>query len=215
MKDFIKNIIRYFYHKLINGRRVSFSISSVMGIHSTFEGANKIHPHVFFDGHMGYGSYIGPNSYIIGDIGRYTSIAPDVKCNLGFHPFEAPFATTCPMFFSLRKQNGFTFAFEQMFDEMKSPICIGNDCWIGQQVFISGGITIGDGAVVLAGAVVTKDVPPYAIVGGVPARILRYRYDEETINYLLRLKWWDKPVDWLKKNWMLFCNIDHLQKECK
>lgn len=60
---------------------------------------------------------------------------------------------------------------------------IGSDCWIGTGVFLVGGIVIGNGAVVLAGAVVTKDVPPYAIVGGVPARILRYRYDEETINF--------------------------------
>lgn len=70
------------------------------------------------------------------------------------------------------------------------------------------GVTIGDGAIVAAGAVVTKDVPPYAIVGGVPARIIRYRFLPEQIDFLLRFRWWDKPEEWINANWELLSDID-------
>ena len=76
---------------------------------------------------------------------------------------------------------------------------------------IIGGVHIADGAVVLAGAVVTKNVPPYAIVGGVPAKIIRYRYDEETISFLLQAQWWNNTEDWFKENWKLLTDIDKLK----
>jgi acetyltransferase-like isoleucine patch superfamily enzyme len=72
---------------------------------------------------------------------------------------------------------------------------VGSDVWSCQDSLIMSGVRIGDGAIIAAGAVVTKDVPPYAIVGGNPARLLRYRYDEETRDALLEIKWWDWPVD--------------------
>ena len=75
-----------------------------------------------------------------------------------------------------------------------------------------GGVRIGDGAVVATGAVVTKNVPPYAIVGGVPARILKYRYDDDTIRFLLENKWWQNNVDWFKTNWRLMTNIEDYKK---
>lgn len=74
-----------------------------------------------------------------------------------------------------------------------SGVVIGNDVWIGYGATILPGVTIGDGAVVAARAVVTRDVPPYAIVGGVPARLLRHRFPEETVRLLLRIAWWDWP----------------------
>jgi acetyltransferase-like isoleucine patch superfamily enzyme len=179
---------------------------------------NKIYPNTQFCGEMGLGSYIGKNCCLSGKIGRFTSISHYVQCNNGRHPMTEPFATTSPMFFSLIKQNGNTFATKQCYDELvfadtkkKYSFIIGSDCWIGQGVFIVGGITIGDGAVVLAHAVVTKNVPPYAIVGGVPAKVLKYRYDEETIKFLLDFKWWDKDVSWLRNNADLLCDIDTLK----
>lgn len=192
-------------------KKLIFPYSCDISPNSIFEGANKIYPHTLFSGKMGYGSYIGPNCETQAVIGRYTSIAPHVRINVGSHPFSTPFVTTCPMFFSTKKQNGKTFANRIIYNELKSVPVIGNDCWIGENVFICGGIHIGDGAVVLAGAVVTKDVPPYAIVGGVPAKVLRYRFDEDTIKYLIELKWWNMDVDWLRQHWELLCDIEKLK----
>lgn len=79
--------------------------------------------------------------------------------------------------------------------DRKGDIVIGNDVWIGYEAVILAGVTIGDGAVIGARAVVTKDVPPYAIVGGVPTRVIRSRFPEETVKALLRLKWWDWPAE--------------------
>ena len=77
----------------------------------------------------------------------------------------------------------------------RGDVQVGNDVWLGSGCAILSGVTIGDGAVVAARALVTKDVPPYAIVGGVPARVLRYRFDPATIDRLLALRWWDWPHD--------------------
>ena len=76
---------------------------------------------------------------------------------------------------------------------------IGNDVWIGQNATILPGVHIGDGAIIGANAVVSKDVPPYAVVVGNPAVIKKYRFDEETIKTLLKLKWWDKPINEIKE----------------
>lgn len=199
--------------KLKFGDKVRYYYSSNIIIGSTFEGANKIGRHTKFIGTMGYGSFIGDESNIEAEIGRFTSIAPHVYTNRGIHPYLRPYVTTCPMFFSTEKQNGETFASEECFDEFRKVTIIGNDCWIGESVFLCGDIKIGDGAVVYAGAVVTKDVPPYAIVAGVPAKIIKYRYDEETIKYLLNIKWWNFPIDWLRKHWKLLNDIEKLKKE--
>lgn len=82
----------------------------------------------------------------------------------------------------------------------KGDIIIGNDVWIGYDAVILSGVTIGDGAVVGTRAVVTKDVPPYTIVGGVPARQIRRRFDEETVTRLLELKWWEWSDERIKEN---------------
>ena len=211
LRDTILGYKNYITIKLRFRGKARFNITTKVDISSSFEGANVIGNNTKFCGKMGYGSYICNDCSIIGTIGRFTSIAAEVKNAQGVHPITFPYATTSPMFFSLKKQSGITFAKEQLFDEMRAPITIGNDCWIGQRAFFVGGLTIGDGAVVLAGAVVTKDVPPYAIVGGVPAKVLKYRYDEKTIHFLLEKKWWNMSIEWLRENSDLFCDIDKLK----
>ena len=184
---------------------------------SYFEGLNAIYSNSEFDGYLGLGSYISNNCNIYGKIGKFCSIAPYVKVITGTHPYTYPFTTTSPYFFSNLKQNGKSLYDKSIFEEFKYakdnyPIIVGNDCWIGYGAKIISGIKINNGAVILAGAVVTKDVPAYAIVGGVPAKIIRYRYDEETINFLLEIKWWNKDITWLIANKELLIDIEKFKK---
>ncbi|MBQ9667026.1 MAG: CatB-related O-acetyltransferase [Bacteroidaceae bacterium] len=208
---YIKRILKYVIFRIRWRNKLKFDFTSVITKDCQFEGANKIYGYSKFCGSMGYGSYIAHHCEISANIGRFSSIASYVRTNCGIHPITYPYATCCPMFFSTQRQCGKTFADKMMFEELKEPSKIGNDCWIGENVFFVGGLTIGDGAVVLAGAVVTKDVPPYAVVGGVPAKILKYRYDDETIKFLLDFQWWNKDVKWLSHNWALLCDIDKLK----
>ena len=127
-------------------------------------------------------------------IGRYCSIAAGVWIAPDEHPIDRP--TTSSITYD---SASFSWADRLLKRGSSKPIphaCarlveIGNDVWIGAGAFIKGGVKIGDGAVVAAHAVVVKDVPPYAIVGGVPAKVIRYRFDNATINELLELKWWN------------------------
>ena len=162
---------------------------------------------------IGYGSYIGPYSKLSNiQIGRFSCISSYVHTISGRHPTRN-WVSIHPAFFSLRKQSGFTYVTEQKYEEIKflddgkTSIRIGNDVWIGSHVLLLEGVSIGDGAIVAAGAVVTKDVPPYAIVGGVPAKIIRYRFAFDQIKLLEEIKWWEKDVAWIKKHAELFDNI--------
>jgi len=151
-------------------------------------------------------SYIGPYCRLTKVIvGKFTCIAPEVIIGLGNHPVRK-FVTTHPAFFSPNRQAGFTFASHNYFHEHEQ-CTIGNDVWIGARAIILDGVSIGDGAIVGAGAVVTKNVPSYAIVVGVPAKVLRYRFDQAEIEYLNEFKWWDRDFDWLRQNHQLFHDV--------
>ena len=127
-------------------------------------------------------------------IGKFCSIACGAKFlfNSANHKMASLSTYTFPLFFEewgLEKEN-----VAQAWDQ-KRDIIIGNDVWIGYEAVILSGVTIGDGAVIGCRAVVTKDVPPYTIVGGVPAKPIRKRFDEETIKELQKIKWWDWPEE--------------------
>lgn len=127
-------------------------------------------------------------------IGKFCSIACGAKFlfNSANHKMTSLSTYTFPLFFEewgLKKEN-----VAQAWDQ-KGDIMIGNDVWIGYEAVILSGVTIGDGAVIGCRAVVTKDVPPYTIVGGVPAKPIRKRFDEETIKELQKIKWWDWPEE--------------------
>lgn len=143
---------------------------------------------------IGNYTYISRNSFIQHcKIGNYCSISHEVVAGLGNHPLNL--FSTSPLFY--KKHNASKIqVIEQDSDFVEyQPIEIGNDVWIGARVVIMDGIKIGNGAVIAAGAIVTKDVPAYAIVGGVPARIIRYRVTEERIQQLERSQWWNYPPD--------------------
>jgi acetyltransferase-like isoleucine patch superfamily enzyme len=130
-------------------------------------------------------------------IGKFCSIGPDVKIGVGKHPTN--FISTFPAFYSNRGQAQIIFADKTYFRETGN-IIIGNDVWIGANAIIMDDIIIGDGAIIAAGAVVTKNVEPYSIIGGVPAHLIRKRFSEEEISFLLKFRWWDKEINWLRRN---------------
>ena len=89
-------------------------------------------------------------------------------------------------------------------------INIGNDVWIGANAIVLDGVTIGDGAIISAGAIVNKNVPPFSIYGGVPARLIRFRFEENEIEFLKKFKWWDKDLNWIKTHTPYFKDIKEL-----
>ncbi len=121
-------------------------------------------------------------------IGNYVSIAEEVSILLGGdHPTQ--WVSTHP----LRIRFGLEGAYEDGTPSSKGDVRIGSDVWMAHRVTILSGISIGDGAIIAAGSVVTKDVPPYAIVGGVPGTVIRYRFDAPTVSALLAIGWWNWP----------------------
>lgn len=202
------------------GRRVIVKRNARVVKGSVLEGLNRVANRTYFQGYMGLGSYIGTDCHVSARVGRFSSIAPQVTTSDGIHTYREPYVTTSPMFFNRRHLDGMSFATRDTLANIRhaDDVCggvavsIGNDCWIGQGVFMAGGVTIGDGAVVLAGAVVTKDIPPYAIAGGVPAEVKGYRYDPATIEMLLRVRWWEMPEEWLRENWEMLNDMERFRK---
>lgn len=162
-------------------------------------------------GDFSYASYRCRLSNV--SIGKFSCIGPDVSAGLGVHP-SRDFVSTHPAFYSAKKTVQATFVGENLFKD-SNRIVIGNDVWIGARAIILDGVEIGNGSIVAAGAVVTKDVPAYAVVGGVPARVLRYRFSPEEISFLENFRWWDRDVDWLRSNASRFTNIKQFIDESR
>ncbi|MCS0654754.1 CatB-related O-acetyltransferase [Cytobacillus firmus] len=157
----------------------------------------------------------GGTFFAVESIGRFCSLAAGVYTGPAEHP--SSFLSSSPFFYTNTNSGKWPTSdkFKKFIDKNKdqiektnnirsnvtrnnSKIIIGNDVWIGLNVTILRGVKIGDGAIIASGAVVSKDVPPYAIVGGVPAKIIKYRFDADVIYSLLQIKWWEYQVEILE-----------------
>ena len=130
-------------------------------------------------------------------IGKFCMIASDVKFIMNGANHLTDAITTYP--FAIFG-NGWEKAMEGRTYPQKGDLIIGNDVWIGYNATIMAGVTIGDGAIIATNATVVKDIPPYSIVGGNPAQVIKYRFDEATRDKLLQLKWWDWPIEKITAN---------------
>ena len=151
-------------------------------------------------------SYIGKCSVLHNtSIGKYCSISACCVIGLPGHPTNL--LSTSPLFSSPSNALKEKWVQEYVY-KPEIRVEIGNDVWIGYGAMIPNNIRVGDGAIIAAGAVVTKDVPPYAVVGGIPARVIKYRFSQEVIDRLLELRFWDRPENEIKMNIDLFRRPD-------
>lgn len=219
------NILNKFIWKLYKNHFLSKSHSwadknTSIDRESTFEGYNKIYRGAIISGsNIGRFTYISNAKVSGSDIGAFCSIGPEVIIGLSSHPTN--WLSTHPAFYSLTLQAGATFAKHELFQHWTRPV-IGNDVWIGARAVILGGLTVGDGAIIAAGSVVTKNVEPYSIVGGVPAKLIKYRFSEHVIQQLIDWQWWNLPISVLEKIADKFTNkelwtvevIEKIKSEC-
>ena len=177
---------------VLKKKNVRFSPLAMYDKRCTFEA--NIHVDRFSILHncqIGSYTYITTNCEISNcQIGKFCSVAGGVKIGLGKHPLDK--ISTSPVFYSNKNRMGIKWNNDLTVSE-SSRTHIGNDVWIGTNAIIVGGVRVGTGAVIAAGAVVTKDVPPYAVVAGVPARVIKYRFSQDVIDALLNCQWWNLP----------------------
>lgn len=134
--------------------------------------------------------------------GKFCSIGPNSSVGLPQHPTRG-YVSTHPAFYQAAPQRYLDYVGEDQVQLFKM-VTVGHDVWIGAAAMVMGGLSIGHGAVIGAGSVVTKDVPPYAVCVGVPAKVIRYRFSPDTVEFLLSFGWWDKDETWLRANCRLF-----------
>jgi len=168
--------------------------------------AKLMPPYKISNVEIGEGTYLAPNSTVsVAEIGKYCSIGPNFLCGWGIHPTDG--ISTSPMFYSTVRQNGRTLSATNKIEERKK-IIIGNDVFIGANVTVLDGVTIGDGAIIGAGATVSKDIPPYAIAVGCPIKVIKYRFSQDYIDRLLKIRWWEFSDEKLKDVEKYFFDVE-------
>jgi acetyltransferase-like isoleucine patch superfamily enzyme len=197
--------INYIYSRLLKKARASAIADSVIDPTSKVEAGSTI-LRSRFDRH----SFCGYDCTIVDcDVGRFCSIAGGVVIGGSRHPIE--YVSTSPVF--LLHRDSVKAKFSKHPYQWRAKTTIGHDVWIGDKVLIKGGLTIGHGAIIGMGSVVTKDVAPYAIVAGNPAHPIRMRFSPEIIEGLLKLKWWDMSDEDLRRIAPLFPNPEQLLRQ--
>jgi len=193
-------VAAYIFAKILKKSRLCMIKNSSVHPASKLESGTS-----FVDSFMDKYSFCGYDCEIYhANIAAFTSIASGVIIGGARHPIE--WVGMSPVFYAGRDSVRKKFSVHGL--PASRPVNIGNDVWIGRSAIILSGVNVGNGAVVGAGSVVTKDVPPYAIVAGNPARLIRYRFEPDVIKKLNNMKWWNFDDKTLKKNGKYFNNID-------
>lgn len=177
-------------------REIKKLSNQLFGTHYPLNPTNIIEDNVLMDKSVvlmnyvkiGRGTYLRRNAFVddYSEIGRYCSIENDVIIGPSEHPLTN--FSTHPISYDVEN-----------YQEKETKTIIGNDVWLGTRCIIKKGVKIGDGAVVASGAVVTKNVPPYAVVAGVPTKIIKYRFEPDIIKDLINLEWWNFPINQLQE----------------
>ena len=214
LRSYISNRLkRRRIKKIESSTHSTLSLKILFDSKTSFEGYNKIGEANVCSSTIGFGTY-----FISGDlrnsvIGRFCSIGNNVIVITSNHPSD--FVSTYPGFFKTQNKGIYNFETNLSFNEHKltadgHSIVIGNDVWIGDNVTFLGGVSIGDGAIIGANALVTKDVPPYCVVGGVPAKVIKTRFNVNLIDRLMSIKWWNWDLERLNRYSMYFSNVEML-----
>ncbi len=195
--------LKYIFARILSKKPSAIKHSSVHKTAAVGNGA------LIVNSSIGRYTYIYGSSLLHTNLGNFSSIGFDCTIGGGKHPTD--WVSSSPVFY--RGRNVLKTNFSQNAFSEYAQTTIGNDVWIGSKCLIKGGVTIGDGAIIGMGSVVTHNVPPYEIWAGNPAKCIRKRFDEETIEKLLKLRWWDWEEDRLKKYGNLFRNSEELLKK--
>jgi acetyltransferase-like isoleucine patch superfamily enzyme len=192
-----KNLARHLLVRFRN-KEARIAFSARVSLDTRLAKGVRVHPGAQIGAcTIGRYTYVGARCQIgRTSIGSFTSIGGEVLCGLASHPVH--FVSTYPGFYSNRSSGATWFGSFLPFEDSR-PVSIGSDVWIGARAVILGGIRIGHGAVIGAGAIVTRDVADYAIVAGIPAKLIRYRFDPDLRARLLQSRWWDAPEATLTK----------------
>lgn len=213
----IKRIAKFLIclkNKIIFLSKCRIRLSNIFRGKTVFEGKNGLGAsNCIIKSSFGYGTLIGDRNFLDRiKTGRFCSIGSEIKIVSSAHP-TGVFVSTHPAFYS-RRYNSLSYVCKEKFSGIlmcddNFSVIAGNDVWIGDRVLIKGGVRIGDGAVIGMGSVVTKDVPPYAVMGGVPARIIKMRFSDNQISELLSQNIWEKPIKWIEANAEKFESIEN------
>lgn len=220
---FLKNIVLDLLHSI----KIKYKISKLSKNNCTcrFHQSCQIESSEFekyiviFENTKLYSARIGAYSYIQAgsrifncEIGRFCSIASGVTIAPGIHDMSR--ISTHPIF--VQKSTPLPKVYAAMdYIITHKKVQIGNDVWIGEKAVILDGVYVGNGAVIASGAIVAKDVEPYSVVGGVPARHIKYRFDEQTIAILQESQWWNYPDKWFEENAEIMLDIERFKDKIR
>jgi len=207
------NLVQFLWRQYVRVKNPSCSIhASILAKNTHFEKYVTVEYGCYVAAKkIGKYTFVGMNSYIdksTTSIGRFCSIAMNAKISLQNHPHE--WVSTHP--FTYRKKYGFVPKNIAIEGINTKKTTIGNDVWMGANVTILAGVTVGDGAIIGANSLVSKNVEPYCIVSGTPAKLVRHRFDPETIAKIQQSQWWNWEDKKLQANISKFSNIDEFLK---